>query len=178
IRLNWLLPPVVTISNGVDDPEGAASDSELSTDVSKLIDGEPFVLFFGRLSWKKGLDRLFHAFARSSCSNLAVVGPDDEDLIPRLAQLAGRLRIRDRVRFLPRTIVGRDKEHLFAAARLFVLPSYSENFGNAVLEAMRRGVPVIVTPEVGAAEIVRNAGGGLVVDGEAGPLGEAISRLT
>ena len=43
---------------------------------------------------------------------------------------------------------------------------------------MRRGVPVIVTPEVGAAEIVRKSGAGLVVAGDPEPLGSAIGRLT
>src|SRR5262249_38631320 len=76
-----------------------------------------------------------------------------------------------------RTVLGRDKEHLFAAARLFVLPSYSENFGNTVLEAMRRGVPVVATPEVGASEVVRKAEGGIVAQGEPQPLSDAISRL-
>jgi glycosyltransferase involved in cell wall biosynthesis len=42
---------------------------------------------------------------------------------------------------------------------------------------MRRGVPVIVTPEVGAAEIVRKSGAGLVVAGDAEPLSSAISLL-
>jgi glycosyltransferase involved in cell wall biosynthesis len=67
---------------------------------------------------------------------------------------------------------------LFAAARVFVLTSYSENFGNTVLEAMQRRVPVVVTPEVGAAEIVRESGGGIVVAGDPEPLGAAICRLT
>jgi glycosyltransferase involved in cell wall biosynthesis len=53
--------------------------------------------------------------------------------------------------------MGSEKERLFAAARIFVLTSYSENFGNTVLEAMRRGVPVVIKPEVGAAGIVRES---------------------
>jgi glycosyltransferase involved in cell wall biosynthesis len=93
-------------------------------------------------------------------------------------KLAGDLRIADRVRILPRTIIGSEKERLFAAARVFVLASYSENFGNTVLEAMRRRVPVIVTPEAGAVDIVRESGGGIVVAGDPEPLGAAICRLT
>jgi glycosyltransferase involved in cell wall biosynthesis len=58
------------------------------------------------------------------------------------------------------------------------LPSYSESFGNVVLEAMQRGLPVIVTPEVGAAEVVKESGGGLVAGGDAQSLGAAIDRLT
>ena len=57
---------------------------------------------------------------------------------------------------------------------MFVL---GKKFGNTVLEAMRRAVPVVVTPEVGAAEIVRESGGGLVVAGDPEPLGAAICRL-
>src|SRR5262249_2293084 len=77
----------------------------------------------------------------------------------------------------PRPDRGCDKERLFAAARLFVLPSYSENFGNTVLESMLRGVPAVVTPEVGGAEIVRTAAAGLVVSGDPKPLSSAIRLL-
>src|SRR5262249_27906814 len=124
----------------------------------------------------KGLDRLLHAFAQTQSGILAVVGTD-ENFAPKLVKLAAELRIADRVRILPRTVIGSEKERLFAAARLFVLPSYSENFGNSVVEAMRRGGPVVVTPEVGAAEIVRESGAGLVVAGEPGPLSSAIHLL-
>src|SRR5205823_2499475 len=175
-RFGWRLPRLAVISNGVDEPPPC--DGQIATDVEAIAAEQPLVLFLGRLSWKKGLDRLLRAFAATTAGKLAIVGTDDEGLAPRLVKLAEGLRIAERVRILPRTILGFEKEHLFAAARVFVLTSYSENFGNTVLEAMRRRVPVVVTPEVGAADIVRESGGGLVVAGDSIPLGAAIGRLT
>jgi glycosyltransferase involved in cell wall biosynthesis len=172
----WQLPRLAVIPNAIDEPISA--NGNIASDVEAITSEQPLVLFLGRLSWKKGLDRLLRAFAHTQSAILAVVGPDDENFAPKLVKLAAELRIGDRVRILPRTVIGSEKERLFAAARLFVLPSYSENFGNTVLEAMRRGVPVIVTPEVGAAEIVQKSGAGLVVAGDPEPLGSAIGRLT
>jgi len=170
----WQLPRLAVIPNAIDEPISA--NGNIASDVEAITSEQPLVLFLGRLSWKKGLDRLLRAFAHTQSAILAVVGPD-ENLAPKLVKLAAELRIADRVRILPRTVIGSEKERLFAAARLFVLPSYSENFGNTVLEAMRRGVPVVVTPEVGAAEIVRESGAGLVVAGEPEPLSSAIRLL-
>jgi glycosyltransferase involved in cell wall biosynthesis len=175
-RFGWQLPPITTIPNGVDEIENFAPD-EIATDVKELTVERPFILFFGRISWKKGLDRLLNAFACTHLGNLVIVGPDDEMLAPGLAQRARDLQIANRVRFLARTVVGRDKEYLYRSATLFVLPSYSENFGNSVLEAMQRGLPVVVTPEVGAAEVVRESGGRLVVAGQPESLCAALSRL-
>ena len=79
-----------------------------------------------------------------------------------LQKLAEKCGVDDRVFFLPRQITGPDKEALFAAARLFALPSLSENFGNVVAEAMIRGLPVVVTAGVGAADIAVDSGGGMV----------------
>src|SRR5580704_2265032 len=87
------------------------------------------------------------------------------------------LNIADRVQILARAVGGVDKEHLFASARVFVLPSYSENFGNAVLEAMCSRVPALVTMEVGAKDVVQQSGGGMVVPGDERALGAAISQL-
>jgi glycosyltransferase involved in cell wall biosynthesis len=175
-RFGWRLPRLAVIPNGVDEPP--SWNGQIATDVEAIAAEQPLVLFLGRLSWKKGLDRLLRAFACTKAGKLAIVGTDDEGLAPQLVKLAGDLRIADRVRILSRTIIGSEKERLFAAARVFVLTSYSENFGNTVLEAMRRRVPVIVTPEVGAADIVRESEGGLVVAGDPVPLGAAISQLS
>ena len=175
-RFGWRLPRLTVIPNAIDEP--LSPNGKIASDVEAIASEQPLVLYLGRLSWKKGLDRLLRAFAHTQSGILAVVGTDDENFAPKLVKLAAELRIEDRVRILPRTVMGSEKERLFAAARLFVLPSYSENFGNTVLEAMRRGVPVVVTPEVGAAEIVRKSGAGFVVAGDPEPLSAAIRRLT
>lgn len=176
-RFGWRLASIAVIANGVEDPPAPSSCATVSPDVDDLSRNRPLVLYFGRLSWKKGLDRLLLAFARTTAGTLAIVGTDDEGMAPGLLNQAEQLGISSRVRLLPRTVSGADKEHLFSAAQVFVLPSYSENFGNTVLEAMRRGLPIVVTPEVGAAKIVSEAGGGFVVEGTPELLGQGIDRL-
>jgi glycosyltransferase involved in cell wall biosynthesis len=175
-RFGWRLPRLAVIPNAIDEP--LSPNGKIASDLEGITSEQPLVLFLGRLTWKKGLDRLLRAFACTQTGTLAIVGTDDENFAPQLAKIAADLQIASRVRIVPRTVVGSDKERLFAAAQLFVLPSYSENFGNTVLEAMRRSVPVVVTPEVGAAEIVRASGAGLVVSGDPEPLGSAIGLLT
>ena len=176
-RFPWRLSRVEIIPNGVDQLTVSRS-AKPALDVEVIAGKQPMVLFLGRISWKKGLDRLLIALARTQLPRLAIVGPDDEGIVPHLKQLACDLDVKDRVHFLPRTVLGVDKEYLYRAAQLFVLPSHSENFGNTVLEAMQHGLPVIVTPEVGAARIVQDAKGGLVVHADAVPLSEAIQQLT
>jgi glycosyltransferase involved in cell wall biosynthesis len=189
-KFGWRLRLIAVVPNGVDAIEQSASQETRqetrqeirqdspAADITALAGLEPLVLFFGRLAQVKGLDRLLGAFARTRRGTLAIVGNDYEGLAAGLAEMARRLKIDDRVSIVPRTITDAEKECMFAAARVFVLPSYSESFGNVVLEAMQRGLPVIVTPEVGAAEVVKESGGGLVAGGDAQSLGAAIDRLT
>jgi glycosyltransferase involved in cell wall biosynthesis len=175
-RFGWHLPRIETIPNGVEDLEGEWR-TVISEDVLQITDKKPFVLFLGRLSWKKGLDRLLAAFAKTSVPRLVIVGPDDEGIAASLLAFARELGIASRVQFLTRTVLGADKTHLFKTADLFVLPSYSENFGNTVLEAMQHRLPVIATPEVGAAAILEEAGAGIVVSGEPRLFAAAIQQI-
>jgi glycosyltransferase involved in cell wall biosynthesis len=175
-RFNWVIRRVATIANGIDEMTDFSLD-EVSADIKKIAREQPIILFFGRISWKKGLDRLVKAFALTHHGKLVIVGPDDENMVVQLMRLARELQIGHRVGILPRSVVGADKEYLYKSAQLFVLPSYSENFGNTVLEAMQRGVPAIVTPEVGAAEIVRVSAGGIVTQADPNSLSAAIERL-
>lgn len=166
-RLGFALPPAVVVPNGID-PEPWSGDLEaLSPAVRAAVTGAPFLLFLGRLSWKKGLDRLIPALAAVPGAALAVAGNDDEGIRPGLERLARESGVAGRVSFLG-PVHGADKAALLHRTAALVLPSRSENFGNVVLEAWTAGRPVAVTPEVGLADTVRAADAGVVLDGDLG----------
>ena len=85
--------------NGIDLPS-----SEWSADKSRegFSDGarRPFVLFLGRLNWKKGLDRLIPAMQQVTNADLLIAGNDEENYRPELEALARQCGVVDRVRFL------------------------------------------------------------------------------
>jgi glycosyltransferase involved in cell wall biosynthesis len=168
--LGFPLPPVAVVPNGIDPEPWDGDLAALSPPVRAVVEGPPFLLFLGRLSWKKGLDRLIPALAEVPGALLAVAGNDEEGLSPKLERLAGGS---SRVRFLG-AVHGADKAALLHRAAALVLPSRSENFGNVVLEAWAAGRPVAVTPEVGLAGTVRETGAGIVMDGD---LGQDLANL-
>ena len=86
-------------------------------------------------------------------------------------------RSADRVVFTG-AVAAPEKQALLTRARLLVLPSYSENFGNVVVEAMAAGCAVVVTPEVGIAPAGEEAGAGWVVDGDPDTLGTRVAELS
>lgn len=175
-RLSLPLPAAFVVPNGIDSEPWAGNGSVPSSRVQDLITGGPFLLFLGRLSWKKGLDRLIPAMAHVPGSTLAIAGNDEEDLQPALEQLARSAGVAERIVFLG-PVHGLDKAALLHSATLLVLASYSENFGNVILESWAAGRPVVITPEVGLADIVRETRAGLVVDGESDRLGFALRDL-
>jgi glycosyltransferase involved in cell wall biosynthesis len=108
--------------------------------------------------------------------HLVIAGNDEEKYLPRLMALAHELGIVDRVLFVG-PVNDIDKWALYENAEMFVLPSYSENFGNVVAEAMSMACPVVVTPEVGLADFVRATGAGIVTDGEPKSLAAVVQAL-
>ncbi len=137
---------------------------------------KPYVLFLGRVNWKKGLDRLIPAIRHLPDTELVVAGNDEENYQPRMEALARETGVAERVRFIG-AVGDTEKWRLIAGAQLLALPSYNENFGIVVLEAMAAGCPVVVTPEVGLAAAVRESGAGLVVPGTPAALAEAMGTL-
>jgi len=112
---------------------------------------------------------VIEALPRLPGVRLVIAGNDEEGLAPRLGELAARLGVAGRVAF-DGPVYGAAKEELLARATLFVLLSTSENFGNAVLEALAMETPAVLSPEVGLAEEVVKAGAGVIGLGEIGPL--------
>ena len=172
----WKLPPVITIPHGVDDPP-EPSAAPPSTDVAVAISGSAPVLALGRISWEKGLDRLIGALPQAPAARLVIAGDDADGHAAFLASEARRFGVAERVTILARHVAGADKEALFSAARMFAMTSLSENFGLAAFEAMRRGIPVLTTADVGMSEIVREAGAGLVVDPAPAAIAEGLNAL-
>lgn len=117
----------------------------------------PMVLFMGRLNIKKGLDLLLPAFTRYASSNpeavLILAGPDDgyQEIAETFLE---EHSLGDRVRLVG-MLTDSVKKAALADADLFVLPSYSEGFSIAVLEAMAAGVPALVSDRVGFGEYIR-----------------------
>jgi glycosyltransferase involved in cell wall biosynthesis len=173
-RVGLPLPAPCIVPNGVDFPN-APEQIEPSAHLAHAMQRGPYAIFVGRLNWKKGLDRLFAALAGTNI-RLLVAGNDEERYLPTLESLARDHGLGERVEFLGH-VGGDDKWSLMHRARFLVLPSYNENFGNVVVEAMGVGCPVVVTPEVGAAEIVQRSQGGIVVSGEPLVLRGALQRL-
>jgi glycosyltransferase involved in cell wall biosynthesis len=172
----WQLPPVRIIPHGVDDPEPVAG-KPVSDDIAQAIAAGPYALALGRINWEKGLDRLIDALPAVPAARVVIAGDDREGHAAQLSDLARRQGVADRVTILARHVGGADKEALFANAQFFAMTSLSENFGLASFEAMRRGLPVLVTREVGMSEIVRDAGAGVVVDGASAAIATGLKTL-
>ena len=164
------LAPIVDVPNGVDLPV------DVNTSQLTVLNNipEPFILYLGRINWKKGLDRLIQAMTELPGVHLVMAGNDEENYQERLERQARKAGIDQQIHFIG-AVGDNEKWQLYQRAALLVLPSYSENFGIVVLEAMAAGCPVIVTPEVGAAEIVRESGAGWVVPADG--LGMEIKTL-
>ncbi|MCP3978830.1 MAG: glycosyltransferase [bacterium] len=124
----------------------------------------PLVLFLSRLHPKKGIEMLLPAFARAAPEPalLVIAGPSDSDYRAGLERTAREIGLENRVLFTG-MLRGRDRLLAYRAADLFVLPSYHENFGIVVVEALACGTPVLVSDAVGIQdEIVRAGVGGVV----------------
>jgi glycosyltransferase involved in cell wall biosynthesis len=131
--------PIFVIPNTVKEPPQANADDAIT------VGGKKVLLFLSRIHEKKGLDILLRAWneIRPADWRLLVVGGGEAHYLARLKQYCSSNDVPD-VEFIPH-VEGKARELVFRSASTFVLPTYSENFGNVVAEALIRSVPVITT---------------------------------
>ncbi|MDP8989685.1 MAG: glycosyltransferase [Acidobacteriota bacterium] len=173
-----LTNPIAIIPNGVDVPRGV--NAELFWEGNPDLRGKRIALFLGRLHPKKGLHLLLQAWARAARAemnlHLVIAGPDSDNTQASLERMVDDLNLRHCVT-LAGMLSGARKWSALAAANLFVLPSYSEGFSIAVLEALAMRLPVLVShpchiPEVSEFKC------GWVIEPELTPLEEAIEEFS
>lgn len=175
-----LKTPGVVVPIGVDLEEYGDGVPGAFREAWPQTHGKIIILFLGRLNFKKGLDLLAHAFGpvgrQRDDVHLVLAGPEDAGYGARVRRWLEAEGVARKVTFTG-MLLGADKLSAFRAADLFVLPSYSENFGLSVVEALACEVPVVISNKVNIWREVEEAQAGLVVDCEAGALGSALVAL-
>lgn len=149
IRQAGIKCPVEVIPNGIDleeidaTPEGGSGVHFEKKRPKRLM-------FLSRIHPKKGLDLLVPAWEKLSAEftdwELAIVGPDEGGYQSEVEAMIRACSVQDSCTVLP-PVSGATKHQVFKAADLFVLPSYSEGFPMAALEALAHRVPSVVTTE-------------------------------
>lgn len=123
--------PIAVIPNGVEPLPLMSNNVPLPE--------KPYVLFLSRIHQKKGVAELLQVWQELMPKGweLVFAGPDEQGILERSALPPG-------VRYVG-MVDGEPKARLMRQASLFVLPTYSENFGVVVAESLMAGVPVITT---------------------------------
>lgn len=161
VRRFGLRNPVAVIPNGVDlSPLADLPPRSTLAEKFPRLAGKKVLLFLSRLHKKKGLPHLLEAWRHVGKQHkdwhLLIVGPDDGDLADTKARIVWYL-LEDNTT-LAGAMMGRDKLAALAGADAFVLPSFSEGFSMAVLEAMAVGLPVVITPGCNFPEAIASGG--------------------
>ena len=138
VRETGARQPLAVIANGIDVP--------LAYSKRQSPNGIRRALFLSRIHPKKGLLNLVEAWGcvRPPGWRLVIAGPDDNGHQERVETAIRRAGVNETVEFVG-SVSDEKKWDLYGGADLFVLPTFSENFGMVVAEALASAVPVITT---------------------------------
>jgi glycosyltransferase involved in cell wall biosynthesis len=140
---------VDVVYNGIDrDTDQPAAPVDLASQ-------DKIVLFLGRITMQKGPEYFIAAAKRvlEKVENVKFVLAGSGDMTHRMIELAAQMGIGHKVLFTG-FLRGRDVERVFRMADCYVMPSVSEPFGIAALEAIHHDVPVILSKQSGASEVL------------------------
>ena len=147
------LPEAQVVSLGTEDPPSISREKLKFDFHSKfpLCKNQRLVLFLGRIHPKKGIDLLVRAMltvrARHPETTLVLAGPGEPEYLKAVRRQCRESGIGSGVVFTG-MLEGNDKWAALAAADVFALPSYQENFAIALVEALRMGVPAVVSQRI------------------------------
>jgi glycosyltransferase involved in cell wall biosynthesis len=169
LRRFGLRQPVALIPNGVD-----LAGLETAGISPRIPERERLALFLSRVHPKKGVLELVRAWGQIAPVGwrLCIAGPDEGGHWGAVARIVERLRLGSAVDYAG-PVEGAAKAALYREADLFVLPTFSENFGMVVAEALSYGVPVITTQGAPWAELETYRCGWWIATGVA-PLAAAL----
>jgi len=152
----YAVPPekVEVVYNGIDPPDAA----EAPTPQAGPSERDKVVLFLGRITMQKGPEYFLYAAKKvlEKEKNVKFIVAGDGDRLYGTIELAASLGIGYKV-FFTRFLQGADVDKAYRMADLYVMPSVSEPFGLAPLEALRHNVPVLISKQSGIAETLQNA---------------------
>ncbi|MHC4622443.1 MAG: glycosyltransferase family 4 protein [Planctomycetota bacterium] len=119
---------------------------------------DKIVLFLGRITMQKGPEYFLAAAKRvlEKINNVKFVMAGDGDMLHRTVELTAQMGLGRKVMFT-RFLRGSDVERIYQMADLYVMPSVSEPFGIAPLEALQHDVPVLISKQSGIAEVLKHA---------------------
>ncbi len=155
---------------------------EILRDKYSILKGKKVILFLSRLDWKKGLDILAKAYGDISKKrnniHLLVVGDGPENFKEKVKEWFRKEGIfeGEKITFTG-MLTGKERLEALSGSDIFVLPSYSENFGMAIVEAMACGLPVITTNTVGVYHEIIEANAGLIVPCDPVQVGKALLKI-
>jgi D-inositol-3-phosphate glycosyltransferase len=169
VRHYGALAPMAVIPGGVDLARFRPIERKEARQALGFDASSRMLLFVGRIQRLKGLEVLLRAFARMSDldARLVVVGGQrgtghESREISRLQQLAVKLNVADRTRFVGAV----SHQHLplyYSSADVTVMPSSYESFGLVAVESLACGTPVVATRVGGLTSIVHDGETGLLV---------------
>ncbi len=137
---------VTVVHNGVEFDTVSSCEAGFS---------DKTVLFLGRVTLQKGPDYFVYAAHKvlqvDPEVNFVVAG--NGDMLPSVIEKAAELGIADKF-FFTGFLRGKDVDRAYKMAKVYVMPSVSEPFGITPLEAMRNGVPVIISKQSGVSEVI------------------------
>lgn len=140
----------------------------------------PTILYLSRLNPVKNLESLLHAWSQLASRfpewRLLIAGDGSPDYAAQLESLAASLHLGNQVEWLAH-VGGSQKAQLLANASIFVLPSFSENFGIAAAEALLAGKACILTPGVAIASDAATRKAAIIAGPDENSLASALESL-